>query len=329
MHFLTEKIGLTTTIPVEVIYAGGYVPVDLNNIFITSKETRVPIEKAELAGYPRNLCGWIKGIYGTVISEPEIKKVIAVTQGDCSNTHALMETLELEGIEIIPFAFPFDQDRDLLKLQIEKLMERLGTNWQEVNKKKQELDQVRKLIWEIDRLTYEENLVSGWENHLFQVSCSDFNSNPVQFAEEAEAFIKKVKERTPFKDEIRIGFIGVPPIITDLYDYLEQKGGRVVFNEVQRQFSMPFYTADLIEQYQQYTYPYHVFKRLADIEQAIKERKLDMLIHYTQSFCFRQIEDIIFRTKLNIPMLSLEGDQPGPVDARSKMRIDSFLDMMR
>jgi len=329
VHYLTEKIGLTTTVPVEVIYAGGYIPVDLNNIFITGAATHKMIEIAELAGYPRNLCGWIKGIYGTVLSEPEIKKVIAVTQGDCSNTHALMETLELEGIEIIPFAFPFDRDPDLLKLQIEKLMARLGTNWQEVNKTKEELDRVRQLVWEIDRLTYEENVVSGWENHLFQVSCSDFNGNPARFAEEAAAFIREARERTPYRNEIRIGFMGVPPIFTDIYQYLEERGARVVFNEVQRQFSMPFDTPDLVEQYRRYTYPYHALYRVADIKREAEKRKLDMLIHYTQSFCFRQIEDIIFRTKLDLPMLSLEGDQPGPVDARTKMRIDSFLDMMR
>jgi len=326
---LTEKIGMTTTVPVEIIYAAGCIPVDLNNVFITGQETSAAIEKAEMAGYPRNLCGWIKGIYGTVLAVPDIKKVVAVTQGDCSNTHALMETLELEGIEIIPFAFPFDQDQDLLKLQIEKLMNRLGTSWEEVRKAKKDLDQVRRLVWEIDRLTWEENLVSGWENHYFQVSCSDFNGNPHTFAEEAENFIGEAKKRTPKQEKIRIGFMGVPPIITDLYHYLEEKGGRVVFNEVQRQFSMPFHTEDLLEQYRQYTYPYHVLNRVADIRQECKRRDLDMLIHYTQSFCFRQIEDIIFRTKLNSPMLSLEGDRPGPLDARNKMRIDAFLEMVR
>ena len=31
-----RKIGITTTIPSEIIYSAGAVPVDLNNIFITS-----------------------------------------------------------------------------------------------------------------------------------------------------------------------------------------------------------------------------------------------------------------------------------------------------
>lgn len=326
---LREKIGLTTTVPVEVIYAAGVIPVDLNNVFITGQDTAAAIERAEVAGYPRNLCGWIKGIYGTVLGAGDIKKVVAVTQGDCSNTHALMETLELAGIEIIPFAFPFDRDRDLLKLQIEKFMDALGTSWDRVLAEKESLDQVRKLIWEIDRLTWEENLVTGWENHLFQVSCSDFNGNPEQFAKEAESFLHEVRQREPLKEKIRIAFIGVPPIITDIYQYLEDNGARVVFNEVQRQFSMPFIVDDLVEQYRLYTYPYHVFYRAEDILREAALRKVDAVIHYTQSFCFRQIEDIIFRSRLGLPVLSLEGDRPGVLDARSKMRIDSFVEMLR
>jgi len=324
-----DKIGLTTTVPVEIIFGAGLTPVDLNNVFITGNNCQEALERAEMAGYPRNLCGWIKGIYGTALAYKEIKKVIAVTQGDCSNTHALMETLELEGIEIIPFAYPFDRDRDLLKLQMEKLMDRFGTTWEEVMTEKRRLDDVRKLVWQIDRMTWEDNLVSGGENHYFQVSCSDFNGNPDAFAREAEKFINDIRKRNRVFNGIRLGFIGVPPIITDIYQYLENAGGQVVFNEVQRQFSMPFEAIDLVEQYRQYTYPYHVMRRVADIKNEVKRRKIDAIIHYTQSFCFRQIEDIIFRSKLDLPLLSLEGDRPGLLDARSKMRIDAFLEMLR
>ena len=87
------KIGITTTVPVEIILAAGYTPVDLNNIFIMDNEPNKLVEAAETAGYPRNICGWIKGLYSVVLSpENNINKIIAVTQGDCSNTHALMET---------------------------------------------------------------------------------------------------------------------------------------------------------------------------------------------------------------------------------------------
>lgn len=334
------KIGLTTTVPVEVLYAAGETPVDLNNIFITSSEAMRRVEDAELAGFPRNVCGWIKGLYSTALQNPDIGRIVAVTQGDCSNTHALMETWEVEGIEIIPFAFPYDRDSDMLRLQMDKLRECLGAAWEEVRRQKKRLDQVRALAWEIDRLTWEENRVSGLENHLYLVSCSDFNGDPEGFAREMGEFIQTVQEREPYSEragsktrgkgrEIRLGFIGVPPIFPELYNFLEEHGARVVFNEVQRQFSMPFETEDVVEQYRLYTYPYPVFQRIEDIAREAERRRLDGIIHYTQSFCYRQIEDLILRKKLDYPILTLEGENPTGLDARSKMRVEAFLEMLR
>ncbi len=333
-----SKIGLTTTVPVEVIYAAGDTPVDLNNIFISdTREAMLRIEEAELAGYPRNVCGWIKGLYATALKSPEIKKIVAVTQGDCSNTHALMETWSEEGIEIIPFAFPYDRDGDMLRLQLEKLITALGTTWDQVREQKVRLDQVRQLAREIDRLTWEENQVRGFENHLHLVSCSDFNGDPEGFARDLEGFIAEAREREPLnlkfkgrkKRELRLGFMGVPPIMPDLYNFLEEHGARVVFNEVQRQFSMPFASEDIVEQYQLYTYPYNVFGRIEDVAREAERRQLDGLIHYTQSFCYRQIEDLIVRRRLDYPILNLEGENPTGLDARSKMRLESFLQMLR
>lgn len=328
------RIGITTTVPVEIILAAGHIPVDLNNIFITSPEAGKFVEAAEEAGYPRNICGWIKGLYSIVVNQDSntgngIDKVIAVTQGDCSNTHALMETYELAGVETIPFAYPFDRDYDLLKLQMEKLMGALGTDWEAVAAVKRQLDQLRLKVAEIDRLTWEENTVSGFHNHLYQVSCSDFNSDLTAFEADVDAFLTKTASAAEYTDDLRLGFIGVPPIFPDLYPYLETMGARVVYNEVQRQFAMPFVTDDIVEQYRLYTYPYGVFGRIKDIEAEIERRNLDGIVHYVQSFCFRQIEDIILREKLDIPILTIEGDKPGKIDARTRLRIDSFLEMLR
>jgi len=326
---MAEKIGLTTTIPVEIIYAAGDIPVDLNNIFITSDESQKLVEEAEYAGYPRNICGWIKGLYSTILESDDINKVIAVTQGDCTNTHALMETLEVQGVETIPFGYSYNQDAELLQLQIEKLMDYFKVSRKEVLEIKKQLDKVRENVHQIDRLTWTEDKVSGWENHLFLVNCSDFKRDFNKYNIEVEEFLETVKMREPFNERVRLGYIGVPPIINDLYDYVEKKDARIVFNEIQRQFSMPYETDSLIEQYIKYTYPYNVFVRLEDIKREIERRDLDGIIHYTQSFCFRQIEDLIFRKELDIPLLTLEGDKPGDLDARSQMRLDSFIDMLK
>ena len=52
-----RRIGITTTLPVEVVYAAGCVPVDLNNIFITSPDAPRLVAEAEQKGFPRTACG--------------------------------------------------------------------------------------------------------------------------------------------------------------------------------------------------------------------------------------------------------------------------------
>jgi len=323
-----RKIGITTTIPVEIIFAAGEVPVDLNNCFITSPEKEAYIAQAEAAGFPRNTCSWIKGIYG-VTRTTGITEVVAVTQGDCSNTHALMEVLQTTGVRIFPFAYPYDQDRQLLALQIERMMDHFGVNRNQVQETKEILDRVRSKVHEIDRLTWQDGLVTGGENHLFQVSTSDLNGNWQGFEQEADRFLASARVRRPLAEGVRLGYLGVPPIFTDLYDCVEQCGGRVVFNELQRQFSMPFATKDIIEQYRRFTYPYSFFVRLEDIKTEVSRRQIDGLIHYAQSFCFRQVQDIILRQEMKLPILTIEGDRPAPVDARTRLRLESFVEMLR
>ncbi len=322
------KIGFTTSIPVEIILAAGKIPVDLNNIFINSERAQALVEIAEEAGYPRNTCGWIKGLY-SVSLESEMEAVIAVMQGDCSNTQALMETLQLKNLNIIPFAFPFDRDREMLKMQVYRLMDYFGVEYAAVHKIKEELAQVRRLCHQIDLMTWREQQVTAFENHYYLVSSSDFNGAPVKYGQELEHFINEARLREPYDDGVRLAFIGVPPIFTDIYSFLDSIGAQVVFNEVQRQFSMPFDSRDIYEQYLLYTYPYGAFARLKDIEREIGLRKVDGIIHYTQTFCFRQIEDLIFREKLKMPFLTLEGDRPGKVDARSRMRLEAFVNMLK
>ena len=191
------------------------------------------------------------------------------------------------------------------------------------------MDAIRRKLIELDTLTWRENKVHGAENHLFLVSSSDFDSNPDAFEEKVNLFLQEARERVPLSEDVRLGFLGVPPVFKDFYEYVESIGARVVFNEVQRQFSMPHYSHGLVEQYIQYTYPYDVFGRIDDIREAIEKRSIDGLIHYTQSFCHRQIQDLVLRKKLKTPILTLEGEEPGPINNRIKIRVEAFVDMLR
>ncbi|MGI5912836.1 MAG: 2-hydroxyacyl-CoA dehydratase family protein [Syntrophomonadaceae bacterium] len=323
-----DEVAFTTSIPVEVILAAGKTALDLNNIFIVSENPQEALDIAEEAGYPRNTCGWIKGLYAVALSY-QLEALIAVMHGDCSNTQALMETLQLKGVNIIPFAYPFDRDPTSLKAQIDKLMAYFKVDYKQVEEVRVALEPIRNLCQQLDLMTWRDNLISGGENHYYLVSASDFNRDPLRYQEELEQFIFHASKRQPYRDKVRLAYIGVPPIFTDLYSVLESMGARIVYNEVQRQFSMPFACQNIVEQYITYTYPYGAFARLEDISKEINRRNVDGVIHYTQTFCYRQIEDLIFRDKLKLPFLTLEGDRPGRVDARSRMRIEAFVNMLK
>lgn len=319
------RIGITTTIPQEILYAAGAVPVDLNNIFINHPKPLDLIRRAEIGGFPASSCAWVKGIYAAA-SELGIKTVIAVVEGDCSNTQALMEVLKFDGVETIPFSFPYQRDREFLELQLKRLMERFSVNENQAAEWKIKLDRVRAKALEIDELSWRERTISGFDNHRFLISCSDMNSAPDSFEGELDSFLTECASYSPAPKLLPLGYVGVPPIITDIYQFIESKGARVIYNETQRQFAMPEISEDLVEQYRNYTYPYDIFFRIEDIKRQIIKRGLKGIIHYVQSFCFRQIEDIILRKMIDLPVLTLEGDLPGPLDGRTKTRIESFIE---
>ncbi|WP_010247173.1 2-hydroxyacyl-CoA dehydratase family protein [Acetivibrio cellulolyticus] len=325
-----KSIGFTTSIPVEIIYSAGLRPVDLNNVFITDKNAVRLIEEAENVGFPRNTCSWIKGIYSAVLNSKDIDTVVSVVEGDCSNARALSEVFDLKGIKCIPFSYPNSKSYEALKMEMEKLCKVFDTSFEEALKVKKELDLIRKRLVYVDELTWKHNKVSGFENHIWQVSSSDFDSDYRSYRDRLEQELAIMEKRETRFEKVRLGYIGVPPINSDLYDLVETMNARIVYNEVQRQFTMAdgIGIDDLVEVYRVFTYPYNLFGRINDIKSQIKKREIDGIIHYTQAFCFRGIEDIVIRKELDVPILTLEGDRPGAVDSRSKLRIESFIDML-
>jgi benzoyl-CoA reductase/2-hydroxyglutaryl-CoA dehydratase subunit BcrC/BadD/HgdB len=322
-----SQIGFTTSIPIEVLLAAGRRPVDLNNRFITHPQPATLVREAEKRGFPSACCAWMKGIY-SVLSAVDVEEVIAVVRGDCSQTQALMEILQMEGLKVYPFAYPYDRSKLAMGQEIQKLMAHYGVEEASVRRTKGRLDSIRRKLTELDLLTWRGNRVRGEENHRFLVSSSDLGGDPEQFEAELDTFLKEAVRRVPFEDEIRLGYLGVPPIWTDLYSTIEGEGVRIVYNEIQRQFSMPGFEGDLVSQYLEFTYPYDIFFRLNDIRDEASRRRLDGFIHYVQAFCFRHMEDRILRHYLGLPILTLEGDMPDPLDAMTKNRIEAFLEVL-
>ncbi len=321
------KIGFTTSIPIEIVLSAGHIPIDLNNVFV-SKNSQKYIQEAELFGYPRNICSWIKGMHSVAL-EQKIDVLIGVVQGDCSNTHSMMDILKNENLPIFPFSYSYNRDYSHTKNEIKKMESYFDVSHKKVIETKKYLDEIRRKLIKLDDLTWDENTISGFENHYWLVSSSDFNSNPEQFEMDLDALLEDAKNREKIEHKYKIAYIGVPPIIIDIYEKFAEFGMLVVFNEVQRQFSMPYITDDIVEQYLNFTYPYSINFRINDILKEINKRKIDGVISYAQAFCHRQIEGIMLKKKIPFPLLTLEADQPDFMDARTKLRIESFLDMLR
>jgi benzoyl-CoA reductase/2-hydroxyglutaryl-CoA dehydratase subunit BcrC/BadD/HgdB len=273
------------------------------------------------------MCNWIKGIYG-VVMQKEIDAVVTVMEGDCSNTQALAEILQYKGIRTVPFSFPFDRDKEVLLREIEKLKSAFSVDDEKLNFIEKEIHSTRLALETIDQMTWHERRVSGYENHLWLVRASDMLGDYDAYRAMAQDFIEEAKARSPIEG-VRIGYIGVPPIVPDIYDFTESVGGHVVYNETQRQFILPYKTINLVDRYLKYTYPYGVFARLKDIQREIEKRQIQGIIHYVQAFCYRAIEDVILRETLGVPMITIEGDIPKPLDSRTKLRIEAFIEMLR
>jgi len=324
-----KKIGITTTVPTEVLLAAGYQPLDLNNILVSSPNPTRYITIAERAGFPLNCCAWIKGIYGVCL-DSGIQDVLCVTSGDCSNTIMLMEVLKLKGLNAMSFAYPERPDLRQMQDALDRLSAALGAAKEAADKFREKLRPVRDLALKLDELTWRQNTVSGWENHLWLVSASDFNGDYIKYQKDLQGLLKICVIRPPYPDsEIRLAYIGVPSVYAkELYPYIEKHGARVVYNEVQRQFAMPEPGKSLVEQYSNYTYPYSLHERLKDIKTEISKRRINGVIHYVQAFCHRGIGDIVIRDAIDFPVLTLEGNADFFLNGHVKTRIEAFLDMI-
>lgn len=320
-----KRIGFTTSFPVEVLSASGHIPIDLNNIFLTQDAER-HVHSAEIKGFPRTICTWIKGNFTAALSS-SLDEVLGVVQGDCSNGHSLLDMIHEEGLPVYRFSFPPEKEYKALDAEICRLEAHYGVSRRETLAAKTRLDGIRAKLRVLDEWTWKQRIVSGKENHLWLVNSSDFNGNPDKYEEELDSFMRMAEQRDPLPTRLRLAYLGVPPIYKNIYDTISEQGGDVLFNEVQRQFSMPFSCTDIVEQYLVYTYPYSVYDRLKDIQEQLQLRNIDAVISYTQSFCHLQIDNMLLKKYIKLPFLNLEGDQPEEMDSRTLLRLESFFEV--
>lgn len=325
-----EKIGITTTVPVEIMYAAGRTPVDLNNIFVADPDALGLVAYAEQRGFPQSACAWTKGLYG-VIHRYGIKEVVGVVEGDCSNTFALCEILESEGITVHQFGFPSTRRADDLAVRMERFADGLGTTLAEADRRKPEFDAIRRLAARLYELANAGAVGSG-ELFAGLLNTSDFFGEPERCRRELAAAVAKAEAALKdgaARDAIRLSCVGVPTILADMWEVFERLGARFVDHEVPRQFALlDGIGKGMVETYLKYTYPYDVFSRIDDVKRQASERSVRGVVHYVQSFCHRQIEDRLWRERIGLPMLTLEADRPGRIDERTRTRVEAFMERL-
>lgn len=322
-------VGITTTIPIEILLAAGRQALDLNNVFVADAHASEMIARAERSGFPRSGCAWVKGIYGAIHARG-VREVVGVVEGDCSDTGALLEVLESEGIAVHAFAFPHTRERGDLERELTRFAGSFGVELDEAEAMKQTLDPVRALAGELDTLAADGAVLSSRELFESLLWLSDFTEGVEACRRRLEDRLAIARNTAPAFDGLRLGCVGVPTILSNLWETFEAEGGRFVYHEVPRQFALiPSVGIPLVDSYLKYTYPYRMADRLGEIEREVARRRLDGLVHYVQSFCHRQIQDRLLRQRLNVPILTIEGDRPGAVDGRTRTRIEAFLEQLR
>lgn len=313
-------------IPVEAVLAAGCSPMDLNNTFISSSDPDALVEQAELDGLPRNLCSWVKGIY-SVVKNRHIRRLVVPFPGDCSNCHTLGELLADQGFEVFEFRYPALNRVAGLKKEISRLECWLGGSGTGAGTIFEQLAGLRLELKKLDRLAWKTRSVHSRDYFAFMIGASDFNSDPAAYELSLKNYLASAPTAPSQSTVLPIALTGVPPVITDLPETLEKIGARIVFSEVPRQFTLPR-GKSLASAYSLYTYPYDIASRIKDIRSETKQRGIAGIIHYVQSFCHRQMESLLLKPALDIPVLILEGDRPGKINSQQLMRLESFVTLL-
>ena len=322
-----RRVGLFSTVPLEILLAAGLRPLDVNNAFVGHAEPRTLLDRAEAAGLPRTLCAWTRGLYATTLALG-LRRIVVVTAGDCSANRAMAELLRDQGVDVIPFRYPLaDRTAAGVGAALRDFAAALGTTLEAAEARREELVPLRAALERLDRLTWEEGRIPGGENHRRLVSSSDLGGgDAARFLAEIEAAIQGAPGRPEAMGGPRLGLFGVPPALSDLHEAVETAGAQIVFNEVASDFAMIPPAPNLVEQVRRYAYPYGVAARGARAIREAERRGVEAWIVYDQAFCHHALETPAVDRLLGArPRLHLEGDVPGPVAGRDRIRIEAFV----
>lgn len=303
-----KKIGLTALVPPELIFACRCSPFDVNNVIPGSKK------------YPRNkLCAWT-AIWQEMLSKRELKldSLIVVAGGDCHNALVDGQKVAMSGIPTHFFFYPFDGDPEYLESQLHKLVDFLGTIGSP--EKPGEIKELKEIGKKIDKKRAQGKLSSG-DVFRIMISYSDLMGDLDVFMEA----ISSLKEQKVEMNN-RVALIGVPPIYHDFHDVAQSLDLQIVFDELPFEFLRHSGNDihNIARDYCNYTFARPLDFRIRFLQKELEKRHVNGIIHYTQFACHHMLEDEIMRSKLDYPMLTIQGDLPGKTPEQIKLRLEAF-----
>ena len=324
------RVGFFATVPVEIILAAGMVPQDINNLFVTGSDPARLLHAADEAGVPRNLCAWTRGLYGATVAN-NMETIVVVPCGDCTNNVTMAELLGRVGTRVIRFNYPVPGTDERLHLEREMagLAQQLGTTMAAAEGVFEELKPLRQLLRRIDLEGVAGGRLSAARARLLLLESTDFGGSPELFSRRLERGLREAQP-TLAGAAPRIAVFGIPTILSNLGETLEEMGARVVLWETERDFAMVEPADSLVDQYLGYAYPRGLEARLERFLPLLKLRGVDSVLINAQAFCHHNLElRRVEQALAAYPTLVLESDAPGSVTARDRVRLEGFLALAR
>lgn len=324
-----RRIGIFSTVPVEVIFGAGLAPVDLNNLFVTHPDPGMLLRQADVLGLPRNSCAWTRGLFGATVAL-DFRRVVSVPRGDCSNNAAMAGLLRQRGTRVVEFNFPIaGPDRPgQMALELQRFGDEFDVSPAKAARAFESIRPVRELLARIDRANWAEGKVPGSVARACLLRSTDMGGNPHLFRRRLEKVLADHREAGAVGGP-RLALFGVPAVFDGFLERLEEMGAGVVLAEAEHDFAMLPPADSLAQQYLDYAYPYGIEARVDKFAKLVQERRVDGVIIYSQAFCHHNLELAFVERKLaGIPLLVLEGDLPRSMTARDGVRLEGFLELL-
>lgn len=348
-------IGVTSLIPVEIAYAFDMPVINLQrlyNYYLNGLKNYEVLENAKSNGFPSETCCPMRVIYGA-ISSGEIKPDLLVSTITtlCAQSTRLVDCLSsTQGVSMYEFPYPAKRGKDELeyfKLEIMKFIEYLSAK----TNKKMDKDKLREICKKTNQcrtIAHEIALLMMPTDNKLKVTPEEFFISGGMLADFWGDVDKTLSILTEFKEVIskrekfgkvkkRILQTGGRDPFAAMNEYFDSLNAPIVYSEIVNGLSEELINTEdhdiinaIAEKYLAFSYYLSPEERMKKMLKVVNEYKIDGVLLYSQTFCARVIENVIFQKnfqKEEIPCIWVTSEIP-EISGQIQTRIDAFIEML-